>query len=172
MEEQTCLEAFLDIETTGLSFSYNDITVLGIFLCNGEDSRVVQLVGRDVTRANLLDALRDVSKIYTYNGHRFDLPFIYTRLGVNLAEMYEHQDLMFDCHRNNLYGGFKAVETRLGIFRELTGVNGLEAVRLWWKYIDYFDENALKTLLAYNREDIVNLKALKEKLIDCELEAE
>ena len=161
----TCIEAYLDIETTGLSFSNDEITVVGIYLCNGEDSTVIQLVGMEVTKASILEALQDVNTIYTYNGRRFDLPFIHYRLGINLAETFKHRDLMFDCWRNNLYGGFKGVERQLGIERQLTEVNGFEAVRLWWRYLDYFDEDALKTLLAYNREDIVNLKILKEKLL-------
>ena len=161
----TCFEAYLDIETTGLSFSNDDITVIGIYLCNGEDSSVIQLKGMEVNKANILEALQDVNTIYTYNGKRFDLPFIHSRLGVNLAEIFEHRDLMFDCWRNDLYGGFKGVERQLGIERQLTEVNGFEAVRLWWRYLDYFDEDALNTLLAYNREDVVNLKTLKEKLL-------
>ncbi len=160
-----CIEAYLDIETTGLSFLNDDITVIGIYLCNGEDSSVIQLVGMDVNKANILEALQGVNTIYTYNGKRFDLPFIHYRLGINLAEIFEHRDLMYDCWRNNLYGGFKGVERQLGIARQLTEVNGFEAVRLWWRYLDYFDEDALNTLLAYNREDVVNLKTLKEKLL-------
>jgi hypothetical protein len=38
------------------------------------------------------------------------------------------------------------------------------AVRLWWNYVNDKDEGALKTLLEYNREDVVNLKVLREKL--------
>ena len=79
--------------------------------------------------------------------------------------MFSHRDLMFDCWRNNLKGGLKAVERQLGINRELKGVDGYEAVRLWWKYVDSFDLDALNTLLEYNREDVVNLKTLKEMLL-------
>jgi hypothetical protein len=161
---QTCLEAYLDIETTGLSFFEDDITVVGIYLCRGEDAEVVQMVGKDIKASALMEALDGVNIIYTYNGKRFDIPFIHSRLGIDLSEIFEHQDLMFDCWRNNLYGGFKGVEKQLGISRELTDVNGLEAVRLWWKYLNHFDLEALEKLLAYNREDVVNLKALKEKL--------
>jgi len=39
----------LDIETTGLSCEYSGITVIGIYLVNGIDNRLVQLVGMDVT---------------------------------------------------------------------------------------------------------------------------
>jgi hypothetical protein len=49
--------------------------------------------------------------------------------------------------------------------RRLTGIDGYEAVRLWWRYVDSFDLDALNTLLQYNKEDVVNLRALKERLI-------
>ena len=161
---QPILEAYIDIETTGLSPWYSQITVIGIYLCSSHDARFVQLVGKDVTVDNILEALEDVSTIYTYNGSRFDLPFIYSSLGVNLAKLFEHRDLMYDCWRNNLYGGFKRVEEQLGIERRLKEVDGSEAVRLWWRYMDYFDLDALNTLLEYNKEDVLNLKILKERL--------
>ena len=38
------LEAYLDIETTGLSAFSEDITVIGIYLCRGPETDFVQLV--------------------------------------------------------------------------------------------------------------------------------
>jgi hypothetical protein len=159
------VEAYLDIETTGLSPSYDEITVVGIHLCNGTDTRFVQLVGNEVTVENILEYLKGVGIIYTYNGNGFDLPFIHTRLGINLAKLFQHRDLMYDCWRNNLYGGFKVVEQQLGICRRLKEINGYEAVRLWWRYVNDYDDNALTTLLEYNKEDVINLKTLKERLL-------
>jgi hypothetical protein len=74
---------------------------------------------------------------------------------------------MYDCWRNNLYGGFKSVEQQLGIPRQLQGIGGLGAIWLWWEYRNGGDQNALTTLLKYNEEDVVNLKALKERLGGC-----
>ena len=158
-------EAYLDIETTGLGFADCDITVVGIHICNGTMTDCVQLVGRDITSYGILEALDGVDIIYTYNGSRFDLPFIHSKLGVNLEELFIHRDLMYDCWRRNLKGGLKAVERQLGIDRDVQGVDGFEAVRLWWRYVDSFDLEALDTLLAYNKEDVVNLKTLKEILL-------
>lgn len=165
-EEQAkyMLEAYLDIETTGLSPTYDDITVIGIYLTDGSYHRFVQLVGEEVTRDNLLEALRGVDIIYTYNGSGFDLPFINASLGVDLAKDFRHHDLMLDCWSNDLYGGFKAVEIQLGITRQLKGVDGVEAVRLWWRYQNDREQDALDTLLHYNKEDVVNLRALREML--------
>jgi len=158
------LEAYLDIETTGLSRMYDAITVIGICLTDGSSHRMVQLVGEEVTRANLLEALEGVGVIYTYNGSGFDLPFICTSLGVDLTENFKHHDLMLDCWKNNLYGGFKAVEVQLGITRETKGVNGWEAVKLWWRYHIDNDQDALAMLLKYNEEDVMNLETLRERL--------
>ena len=107
------LEAYLDIETTGLSPSYNDITVIGIHRVNGTYNNLVQLVGEDVTRDNLLESLEGVNTIYTYNGRRFDLPFINCCVGEDLEKSFHHHDLMYDCWRRNLFGGLKAVEVQL-----------------------------------------------------------
>ena len=157
-------DAYLDIETTGLSRFYDYITVIGIYCCNGKNSRLVQLVGEEVTRGNLITALRDVKTIYTYNGSRFDIPFIATSIGIDLETEFDHYDLMYDCRRNNLYGGFKSVERQRGIHRQLQDIDGYEAVQLWWRYRKGGKQNALDTLLEYNKEDVVNLKALRERL--------
>jgi uncharacterized protein YprB with RNaseH-like and TPR domain len=157
-------DAYLDIETTGLCSFYDEITVIGIYLANGGGNSLVQLVGGDVTKTNLLRTLRCVDTIYTYNGSRFDLPFIQSRLGVNLREHFHHRDLMHDCWRNNLYGGFKAVEQQLCIPRRLRGIGGAEAVTLWWRYQINHDKKALALLLEYNREDVVNLMTLRGRL--------
>ncbi|MFC1951735.1 ribonuclease H-like domain-containing protein [Chloroflexota bacterium] len=45
-------------------------------------------------------------------------------------------------------------------------MNGYEAVRLWWKYVDSFDLEALNKLLEYNSEDVINLKTIKAKLLN------
>lgn len=160
------LEAFLDIETTGLSPLFSDITVIGVHLAGRRANRFTQLVGREITAGSLLHILSETSVLYTYNGSRFDLPFIQWRLGINLTEHFSHHDLMYDCWRSNLYGGLKCVERQLDIGRELRDITGSDAVRLWWQYVNDYDEDALKLLLAYNREDVLNLKVLKERLVE------
>ena len=158
------IEAYLDIETTGLSWLDSEITVIGIYLVNSGDSRLVQLVDKEVTVENLLEAVNSVNTIYTYNGSRFDLPFIRGSLDIDLESLAAHHDLMYDCWRCNLFGGFKAVEQQLGIRRRLQGITGLDAVLLWQRYQYYNDQKALATLLEYNREDVMNLRVLRERL--------
>ena len=163
-ERRGCIEAYLDIETTGLSPFCNMITVIGIYLCDGIDDTFIQLYGGDVTCENLSAALERADTIYTYNGKRFDLPFINAFLGINLEEKFQHNDLMYTCWEHNLRGGFKSVERQLGIDRETEGISGYHAVLLWERYRHLNDIDSLELLLKYNKEDVINLKILKEKL--------
>ncbi|MGQ9545540.1 MAG: ribonuclease H-like domain-containing protein [Dehalococcoidia bacterium] len=158
------MDAYLDIETTGLSWQYAEITIIGIYLVNGVDNRFVQLVGEEVNAYNLLRVLDGVNTIYTYNGSRFDLLFIHSSLGIDPTSIADHHDLMYDCWRCGLLGGFKAVEQRLGVPRQLQGITGWDAVLLWWRYRNYGDQNALAMLLKYNEEDVRNLRVLRERL--------
>jgi uncharacterized protein YprB with RNaseH-like and TPR domain len=156
--------AYLDIETTGLSRYGCELTVVGIGLEKGRRVRVVQLIEDDLHEEGLLEAIDCVDEIYTYNGSRFDLPFIEAQLGVDLSQCFKHTDLMYDCWRHDLKGGLKVVEKMLGIERKLKGVDGYVAVQLWWDYLNNGDQNSLQMLLAYNAEDVVNLRVLRQKL--------
>lgn len=164
MDKDSARVVYLDIETTGLSYAYDAITVIGLYFTHNSDEWCLQLVGDDATGERLLEALEGVVTIYTYNGSRFDLPFIRARLGVDLEARFGHRDLMYDCWRCNLKGGLKAVERQIGISRQTHEINGYEAVRLWWRYVNDYDKAALSALLEYNREDVANLKELRRHL--------
>ena len=156
--------AYIDIETTGLSRRVAYLTVIGIALEKNGSCQVVQLFDAELSDEKLLAVLHGVDELYSYNGSRFDLPFIRAKLGVDLKKSFKHTDLMYDCWRNQLKGGLKAVERKLGINRNLKDVNGYEAVKLWYEYVNNHNRQALMTLLEYNREDIVNLQVLRQKL--------
>ena len=158
------MDAFLDIETTGLSPYHDQITVVGIATGEGRHPRLTQLVGEEITALNIKEAMQGTQTLYTYNGGRFDLPFILSRMGVDLELAFRHHDLMYDCWAKNWYGGLKAVERHLGIRRKLPDINGSEAVRLWHRYQDTDDLDALHLLLEYNKEDVLNLMALRAHL--------
>ena len=158
--------AYLDIETTGLYPQQDNITVIGIYFCDGNEGQLVQLYNSSLNCEALLKAMEGTDNIYTYNGERFDLPFIQASLGPDLSRMHSHTDLMFDCWKHNLKGGFKAVLRRLGIDRETEGLSGLHAIWLWEQYCKQNDQSALELLLKYNRDDVVNLKQLKDSLAE------
>ena len=155
---------YLDIETTGCSRRMHELTVIGLAIEAGGSLEVVQLVGDEISDVRLMEALAGVTEIYSYNGSRFDLPFIRDKPKVDLQGRFACRDLMYDCWKRKLKGGLKNVEKLLGIGRQTEGVDGWMAVRLWWDYVNNNDESALKLLLDYNREDVVNLKTLRETL--------
>ena len=162
--EKNKSEAYLDIETTSLLGTGGMITVIGVYTTDGIEEKFIQLVDEEITKDNLLRVLKSVEIIYTYNGTGFDLPFIKEYLGIELSDYSTHRDLMHNCWHNKLYGGLKKVEEILGIERKSMGIDGKIAVELWERYKLYGDNNALKSLLEYNKEDVMNLKIIKDRL--------
>lgn len=153
------MKAYLDIET---SFE-GRVTVVGIFR---EDSGFFQLVGEEITPSAILDLLKKAHTIVTYNGSRFDFPVLEETLKLCLSSKFFHYDLLYDCWNFHLYGGLKAVERSLGIDRQTKTIDSFDAMTLWHKYCSQGDEKALKTLLEYNREDVMNLPLVEKKLLD------
>ena len=152
------MRAYLDIETT---FD-NSISVVGIHI-PGRD--MVQLTGVQVTDILIARALEGVSTVITFNGASFDLPFIRRITGLDVMDLAKHRDLLHICRKRGLKGGLKRVEVLLGIRRESGITDGRLAPRLWQRWENDGDEEALKKLLEYNREDCVNLEVL-ESILD------
>ena len=151
------MRAYLDIETT-----YDgEISIVGI---HRPRRPLVQLTGSDVTDVNLADALEGVKVLVTFNGSRFDLPIIRKEAGIDLADMADHRDLLTECRRRGIKGGLKKIEILFGIPRVSHMVDGAMAPYLWQRYVEMGDADALEELLAYNREDVVNLEILDDIL--------
>ncbi|MDZ4719925.1 MAG: ribonuclease H-like domain-containing protein [Roseiflexaceae bacterium] len=151
------MRAYLDIETT---FAQT-ISVIGIYR---PDCGTIQLVGGGISDLALYDALDGVETIVTFNGASFDLPVIRKRLYVDLKQEFTHCDLLYVCRRRGLRGGLKKVETLLGIERATAGITGWDAPKLWHRYETLGDQAALDGLLTYNREDVINLAVLEDKI--------
>lgn len=149
---------YLDIETDW----DREITVIGLY---HHARGFQQLAGREITAQRLLAQLPDTKRIYTFNGHCFDLPVIRQRLGIDLRERYRSVDLRYRCKERGLTGGQKEIERRLGIGRALPGLDGRDAIQLWQNYRDSEDEGSLSLLLKYNREDVMNLVRIRS-LVD------
>ena len=151
--------AFVDIETTGLYAGPNAITVIGLF--NGLETKVF-IQGKNLEDFN--EEIKKYQLIVTFNGKRFDVPFIQYVLG-GLPESQAHLDLMYPLRRLGYRGGLKSIERQLGIGREgtLKQVDGFMAVLLWREY-KKGNKAALNTLVRYNLEDVVNLQYLADKV--------
>jgi hypothetical protein len=151
---------FLDIETTGLDKQNDDLTLIGLY--DGEES---QFFIKDRNLDAFQEAIQKYSMIVTFNGRCFDVPFIQAKYpGITFDQF--HVDLRYALRDVGYKGGLKRIERALGISRgDVEGVDGLEAVRLWYKY-KRGDQAALDRLLAYNEQDIVNLKTLMHFAFD------
>lgn len=148
---------YLDIETN----VSGEVTVIGMY---ARGMGLVQLVRPNIDEDELMRALPKAKTLYTYNGHCFDLPILRKQFGVDLREHYQSVDLRFACQKVGWKGGLKKVEQQLGIKRKLTDMNGYDAVWLWEQYWIENDSQALKTLLVYNREDVMNLVQIRRAL--------
>ncbi len=152
---------FFDIETTGLDGDRHKITTVS-FHRGGETTTLVR--GDDLTAENVASELERSDVLVSYNGRRFDQPFLETDLGVSVDT--PHIDILPLCRRLGLTGGLKGVEDAVGVGREgVEDVDGREAVRLWYAYEDG-DTDALERLIRYNRYDTENLRPVVERVHD------
>ncbi len=149
--------AFLDIETTSLSPYEGIVTVTTVHGARGTRSFVA---GEDLEE--LPAYLRGFSVLVTFNGSRFDVPFLKAAFP-GFVSPPVHIDLRFLLYRLGLAGGLKRIESVLGLGDRtgVEGVDGLEAVRLWQEH-RRGNPRALERLVRYNRADTVNLEPLLE----------
>jgi uncharacterized protein len=148
---------FLDIETTGLSKQRNKITTIGMY--DGKESKVFI---RHQNMDEFPEELAKYSTIISFNGRRFDIPFIKEKFpGIKIDHF--HIDLCFLMRELGYTGGLKRIEKEIGIARgdDIEGVDGYEAVKLWYRYRKG-DEEALKKLVAYNIADVENLQVMMD----------
>ena len=155
---------YLDIETTGLSPSQNDLTVVGMY--DGQEAKTF-VRGINLDEDTLSREFSKYRLIVSFYGSAFDVPFLRSAYP-NLSFDLPHVDLCFMGRRIGLHGGLKRIEREIGINRGegIKEVNGYEAVRLWKKWERDRNKEALDTLLEYNRADVVNLQRLAEVVYD------
>ena len=158
LKHQCC---FLDIETTGLSRHYHDITTIGLY--NGKESKVFV---KDQDLHKFAEEINKYKLIITFNGKCFDLPFLKTKFP-NILFNHIHVDLRYAMKELGYSGGLKNIEKQLQIQRDddLQEVDGYEAVRLWKKY-KRGDLAALELLKRYNIADVENLEFLMDFTYD------
>jgi len=146
---------FLDIETTGLSGYWDQVTVIGAL---SRDGLALFVQGMNLNQFPAY--IEQFPLLVTFNGSQFDVPFLrahFPRARLDQA----HIDLRFVLASLGYRGGLKMVERRLGLSRDpaIQGMDGFEAVRLWHGY-RRGDRAALEKLVLYNLTDVVNLVEL------------
>ncbi|MBW3582784.1 MAG: ribonuclease H-like domain-containing protein [Euryarchaeota archaeon] len=151
---------FLDIETTGTA-EWDAVTVVGVLDSQGPFTQLVKGDGLD--QDSMTDLLGHFDVLVTFNGNGFDLPVL-RRAFPGSVPALPHLDLRAPLARLGYKGGLKRIETELGLARPdaVQGLGGFEAVLLWRRWERSGDAEALEKLLAYNKEDVVNMRALAD----------
>jgi len=154
--------ALVDIETTGLTPGFDQITLIGLSRGGHEQVFVAdRALGEDKPLDTFPDAMKGVRLLVTFNGVGFDAPFIerHFRARGFTFEM-PHLDLMFPARAAGLTGGLKDMEKQVGIVRadDIKEVRGSQAIALWgaWKQ---GDRASYDKLTAYCKADCRNLAA-------------
>ena len=152
---------YLDIETTGLSTVFDTITMVGLY-----DGRRYQLFVDGENLQDLPKHLQKYSLVVTFNGSGFDLRFL-KLMFPDMALPPIHIDLRWAMRKLGMKGGLKSIEAALGLRRpsEIEDLTGYDATVLWAKYLRG-DKHALQSLIQYNTEDVVHLKAIMEVAYD------
>jgi uncharacterized protein YprB with RNaseH-like and TPR domain len=152
---------YLDIETDG-GKAGNSITTIGIY-----DGKEFEVFVKGQNMGSFEDRISHFSMIVTFFGLSFDVPMIQKRFK-SLQIDQIHFDLCPALRNVGLKGGLKKIEKELGIARgeDTDGLNGYDAILLWRRYEMARDEKALEKLIAYNREDVVNLEFLAQTAYD------
>jgi uncharacterized protein YprB with RNaseH-like and TPR domain len=133
---------FLDIETTGTAIYGHEITVIGLY--DGQKTHHF-ISGQNMEEFE--DAIESYDLLITFNGSRFDLPFICGSFR-NLQIHQAHIDLLHVVRRLGYRGGLKRIEPLFGIARPPEIQRG--------------SSDALQKLLLYNEADVVNLKIIMD----------
>jgi uncharacterized protein YprB with RNaseH-like and TPR domain len=150
---------FLDIETTGICA--NSVTTV----VSTYQNSTLRTFERGKDLEFLCESITEDSILVTYNGKRFDIPFLEREFHFKFKN--PHLDLMNLLHSLGIKGGLKKSEELLGLTRpnHLQGMEGKDAPILWQKYQKYHDLEALQTLISYNQEDTKNLETVLERAI-------
>ncbi len=146
---------FLDIESTGLSLFYDRLTLVG--WCFG--AHYHSHIQGDQPDA-LLEAISRAKALITFNGARFDVPFILQEFP-KASFPPVHVDLRFFARRAGIGGPQKEIEQQIGVARDpdLGDIDGKAATVLWHEYCRG-DLDALRRLIRYNHADIEGMKAI------------
>jgi len=147
--------AYLDIETDGSN--KDGVTIVGLW-----DGAQFHCFVQGENLEQFRDAISRYSVIVTFFGAGFDIPVLERRfpglpmdqIHIDLCPLFKHLEIR---------GGLKKIEKQFGIERspETEGLNGYDAVQLWRKHLRGYS-GTLDKLIAYNREDCVNLQPLAE----------
>lgn len=151
---------YLDIETEGNN-DPDGVTLIGLY-----DGSSFQCLIKGENLESFRDVISNYAMIVTFFGTGFDIPVLEKRFRGILMDQI-HLDLCPLLKTLEIRGGLKKIEKQFGIERseETEGLTGFDAVKLWRDHIRG-RSGSLERLIAYNREDVVNLEPLMQIAYD------
>lgn len=165
--------------------------IIGMFIIDCENDgksknfkvvnkRFVQLTGTDASIDNFLKEIDGMTHVISYNGYSkpdhigrvgFDFGIIKSNFGIVLDDIPEVEsvDLMFTCHRNNIYGGLKGAEEKLGFTERKSGIYNFESLSKLINDMIFTEDKKLRDEMMgihkiYNADDIRALLFIDQKL--------
>jgi uncharacterized protein len=150
---------YLDIETYGVKTR----RVALIAVSDGDCVRILD--GSNTDRSALEQTLSRAEAIVTYNGNRFDLPYLERATGYHPTCFTI--DLEPLARRAGLVGGLKRIERALGIERDHDYAGG-DPLALWRSFRATGDEHFLELLTAYIEQDVESLPILLDHVLRSE----
>ncbi|WP_036728220.1 ribonuclease H-like domain-containing protein [Peptoniphilus mikwangii] len=151
----------LDIETTGLSRKYDAIFLIGIIEIDKNTKTKLLFAENLKEELNLLKSLNLNGKnIITYNGNRFDIPFINSKLteynlsplSINSFDLYNYVNKFKHILNLKSYKQ-KNIEEFLNINRS-DFISGGEVCNNYKTYLQTKNEMLLHSILKHNKDDV------------------
>lgn len=165
--EEIC---YLDLETTGLSMA--PLFLVGLMYSSGDDLVVDQFFARDYTeeRAVLLhtaEIMKGYSVLVTFNGIRFDVPFLEERMvyaGLEFAKVPVHVDLLPVARRvlkkRTPNHKLQTLERYLCNRKRVGDVPGSEIPGVYHEYVRTQDAGDIAGVFHHNRLDLLTMLQL------------
>lgn len=170
-----------DIETTGLSFTSDNIILTAILTINDDVATVTQFLATSLNEESAvvkatLDYINEenIDYLLTYNGASFDMPFLATK-----AKKYQIEPYI-NCYNLDLYRVFRShsdlsnqtnslsqknMEKYLGISDDrYDTIDGKESTELFKEYLKTKEDVFEEPILTHNREDVMQLYRLLEMI--------
>ncbi|MCK4776344.1 MAG: ribonuclease H-like domain-containing protein, partial [Candidatus Krumholzibacteria bacterium] len=169
---------FLDIETTGLSPA-TYLFLIGLMYFRDGGFVVEQVFARHYGEEPAVlryvhDTLKRFESLVTYNGARFDIPFIETRLAAHRGRPLEpiaSVDLLYTARKefrgilpNNRLG---TVERHIRGIERTGDIPGAHIPGAYHDYVRTGDARAMKNVLYHNRMDLFTMAMLINRLQQC-----
>ena len=170
--------AVFDIETSGLS--YQKDMIISASFCDENGDRLRQYFCDDpeseyLLITKILEEFENLDAVITYNGERFDIPFVFARANKYSIPSKDSGIWNIDIYRI-LKKYWKAgellpslsqasVEKALGIRDYRTDrIDGNECIPLYNRYLAGKDESAKEKILLHNADDVRQLAKITSNL--------